>query len=635
MAAPTTGPVKERFTALDTQALVRELRTIERARVDKVFDRKEGGRSITFRVAGEGRRELVLVTGRFAALVASSEHADELTPLSRELRRLLTGARLHRVAEPGGERYLELELEAGAADPPMVLAAELFGTGNLLVARGGRILAVERPKSWARRTVRIGAEYERPPIRTNPWEMDAAAIEAVLLASRTDRATTLAARLALGGPVAEEVLVRAALEGSASAPSDAPTAARGIRSAIEGLLAEVGDRPKGFLYRREGAWIDVEPFASRRMRSEPGVVEEVRPTFSEAALEYFGSLDLAPEAPPSPEASRRAGLERQRDQQRRAIEELAREADRLSEDADALLVHYGEAERALSEAVHRASGSHEPVEISVGGRLVPVVPGRSIRESARHLFGESKRVRAKLDGARAALAESERRLASPGLETGGAARRMAPAAEAPRKPNWFERYRWFLSSEGILVVAGRDAASNDLLVRRYLHDADLYLHADIHGAPSVIIRNPPPGAPPPSERTFEEAAQFGVSFSKAWRAGLASASAFWVRSDQVSKAGASGEFVARGAWVIHGEKHVVRDAPTRLAIGTQTYEGEELWTVAPPRAFEGRGTARFLLTPGEEARRAELEVELSTSLGLSRPRLQSLLPAGGIAIGRA
>ncbi len=329
-----------------------------------------------------------------------------------------------------------------------------------------------------------------------------------------------------------------------------------------------------------------------------------------------------------------AELERQRAQQVAAIEELAREAARLNEEAETLLHRYPEAEEALRIALEASPEERSKLEIRVADRTIPVLPGRSIRESARALYEEAKRARSRLEGARSALSDTDQKLLDR-RPTPAADRPVAAAPPAARKTHWFERYRWFLTSEGILVIGGRDAPTNDLIVRRYLNPSDRYVHADIHGAPSVIVKHPPPGQPDPTEVTMEEAGQWGVAFSKAWRAGLASASAFWVESDQVSKAGASGEFVPRGAWVIHGTKHPMKDLATEVAIGTIAYEGAELWTVAPPRSFTSGGQARFVLTPGPERERADREIELSRELALPRSRLQALLPAGGITFRRA
>jgi predicted ribosome quality control (RQC) complex YloA/Tae2 family protein len=54
----------------------------------------------------------------------------------------------------------------------------------------------------------------------------------------------------------------------------------------------------------------------------------------------------------------------------------------------------------------------------------------------------------------------------------------------------FEKFNWFVSSENYLVLAGRDAQQNELLVKRYLRKGDAYVHADIHGASTCIVKNP-------------------------------------------------------------------------------------------------------------------------------------------------
>ncbi len=44
----------------------------------------------------------------------------------------------------------------------------------------------------------------------------------------------------------------------------------------------------------------------------------------------------------------------------------------------------------------------------------------------------------------------------------------AAVVQQVRKPYWFERFNWFLSSENYLVISGRDAQQNEILVKRYL-----------------------------------------------------------------------------------------------------------------------------------------------------------------------
>ena len=77
-------------------------------------------------------------------------------------------------------------------------------------------------------------------------------------------------------------------------------------------------------------------------------------------------------------------------------------------------------------------------------------------------------------------------------KTKAALREVAVSANIikARKTYWFEKFYWFISSENYLVIAGRDGQQNELLVKRYMAPTDIYVHADLHGASSVIIKNP-------------------------------------------------------------------------------------------------------------------------------------------------
>jgi predicted ribosome quality control (RQC) complex YloA/Tae2 family protein len=631
-----TATPKDRFTSLDTLALVREIRGLSRARVDKAFDVPGGGWSLSLRAPGEGRRELLLIPGQYAALVEPGpEHSEDLSPFARELRRLLVGSGLRGASEPGGERYLELTFGRSDDPDPVLVALELFGAGNLIVAHGGKIVAVAKARRWAHRQVRIGAEYSRPPVRLDPWTAGRAELESELARSRNDLASTLAARLSFGGPVAEELIARAGRDGAEPAAPHAAEVAEQLHRLASELLREVGERPQGFLYAREGTIVDATPYRSRRWADVLGVQESDRPTFSEAAVEYFRTLVIVPPSAEATEAARlRREHERLREQQTAAIASLTGSIQAMQRRADAIFAHYPEAEAAIASA--RAAGrSERRIEVTLGEEQVELRLDQTPRDAAQAVYGEVKRLQSKLAGAAAALAETESKIAAP--EPTRSPSHGAPSGEPPRraKPHWFERFRWFLSTEGAIVIAGRDASSNDLIVRRNMKDGDVYVHADLHGAASVIVKHPAPGEAAVSEVTLREAGQWAVVYSKAWRAGLATAEAFWVTPEQVSKAGASGEFVARGSWAIHGTKHVMRDLPTEIALGTIDYRGETLWTAAPPAALRARGSVRVLLVPGPERARDAVEVELARALELTRTRLQGLLPAGGLEIRRA
>ncbi|KAI9293032.1 hypothetical protein K502DRAFT_367084, partial [Neoconidiobolus thromboides FSU 785] len=131
-----------------------------------------------------------------------------------------------------------------------------------------------------------------------------------------------------------------------------------------------------------------------------------------------------------------------------------------------------------------------------------------------------------------------------------------------RKPFWFEKFMWFISSEGYLVIAGRDVQQNELLVKKYLRKGDIYLHADMHGAATVIVKNPDQGTIPPS--TLNQAGTMSVCHSKAWESKILT-SAWWVFHHQVSKSAPTGEYLPAGSFMIRGKKNFL--APAALTYG--------------------------------------------------------------------
>lgn len=121
-----------------------------------------------------------------------------------------------------------------------------------------------------------------------------------------------------------------------------------------------------------------------------------------------------------------------------------------------------------------------------------------------------------------------------------------------RKTFWFEKFLWFISSENYLIIAGRDIPQNELIVKRYLKPGDVYVHADLHGASSVVIKNPSGQPIPP--KTQNEAGTMSVCYSAAWEAKVVT-SAWWVYHYQVSKTAPSGEYLTPGSFMIRGKKN--------------------------------------------------------------------------------
>lgn len=154
-----------------------------------------------------------------------------------------------------------------------------------------------------------------------------------------------------------------------------------------------------------------------------------------------------------------------------------------------------------------------------------------------------------------------------------------------RRTLWFERFNWFISSDSYLVISGKDMHQNEYLVKRLLKDGDVYVHADLTGASSVIVKNhrksltdsaDPSSAKPPiiPHRTLLEAGNFSLCFSKAWEAKIVT-SAWWVHAAQVSKTAPSGEYLATGSFMIRGKKNFLPPAQLILSFGFMFILDEE------------------------------------------------------------
>ena len=197
---------------------------------------------------------------------------------------------------------------------------------------------------------------------------------------------------------------------------------------------------------------------------------------------------------------------------------------------------------------------------------------------------------------------------------------------------WFEKYHWMITSSGNIVVAGRDAKSNDQVVKKYLKDKDRYCHADLTGAPSVVVKHDPDvNSGDISDESLEEACWFALNFSKAWSSKLGSGTAYWVKPDQVSKTPQSGEFLARGAFVIRGKRNHISNIRLELGLGEFSYHGKRKLLAGPVTAVKAHSTKYVILVPGESKKNV-MAKKLSELFNVAIDDLLSVLPAGGFTL---
>ncbi|MBT5278656.1 MAG: DUF814 domain-containing protein, partial [Nitrosopumilus sp.] len=145
-----------------------------------------------------------------------------------------------------------------------------------------------------------------------------------------------------------------------------------------------------------------------------------------------------------------------------------------------------------------------------------------LQSIASVLFNQAKKQSGAINSIQVIKEKTEKKLAKFQNQT-EAERNLVVVSEI-RKKNWYERYRWFMTSDGYLTIGGRDAASNSAVIRKHLEKNDKVFHGDIFGSPFFILKD----AEAVPDTTMNEIAHATVCFSRAWREGLYGVSAYWV-----------------------------------------------------------------------------------------------------------
>lgn len=251
---------------------------------------------------------------------------------------------------------------------------------------------------------------------------------------------------------------------------------------------------------------------------------------------------------------------------------------------------------------------------------IPVNIRKSARENASDYFERAKKLSGKITRARELL--EREKLAT----IGNSDKKQGKEKGAGRKKAWHEgKFRSFFSSEGNLVLSGRDARTNEDLVKKHVGKDDTIFHADPSGSPFVVIKGPC------SEKTLSEAATFCASYSRAWQARLGSIDVYWVRPEQVTKRALPGEYVPKGAFMIYGQKNYFKN--TVLSVGI-FLDSDGVPRSAPPSACPAGAKTAMIIPGGKKREDAVKEIKGHIGFGGRDDEIDSLIPPGKCEIAR-
>ena len=541
---------------------------------------------------------LVVSPRKGAWISGSVSERAETTEFTSKLRGELERARFAGTSQVDLDRVFELAFDDGEQKK---LVLELMPPGNIVVVDGnGKVaLAGQELRSPTRRVAR--GELYHPPRQTriSPLELKASDVARIREQEKT-AGRAIGRHVALPRKYVAESLARLRLTGESPATSLAGRE-DDLVGVLEKMVKDARENPKPCICKTEdGEDIFVVP------PSGVQVVVSAR-TVSELCDRVFLREAGESEEQQSPESGRKKELEV-------TIARLRAEASDLTE----------RAAKARSTAALAASSNLEDALslLKAGGRRPGREPG-SPSAVASALFDEAKNLERKAADALEAATKLEKRADRIRLAQGPRATLL------PRRTReWYEKFRWFVSSGGRLAIGGRDAQSNTALIKRRLEDGDVVYHADLFGSPFFVLKD----GLKQSEEEVLELAQATVSFSSGWKTGLGAGDAYWVNKDQVSSTTESGEYLAKGSFVIRGKKNFIRHALIQVAVGLD----DAGRVVAGPESAVAKTCSRFvvLIPHREKASDSAKKVlrELSEGRQGAAPTLDDVLralPAGG------
>jgi len=628
--------MKESLSSFDVAAALKDLQPLAGGHLDKVYHPDRGHLILSIRGPSGEKAFVHFHVGKW--LYRSDKNVEDPgqpSDFAMMLRKRISNAKIVGLRQQGFDRIAVITLEK---DGPWDLVLELFGDGNVILVKDGAIVQPLTGHKWKHRDVRAKSEFSYPPPVPDPRIMSPEGFLEILRSSDADIVRTLATKLNLGGRYSEEIVLRTGLDRSAKAAATDIGQAGAILDAIKGFSQEVAEGRGGYLVLKDGTADDVVPV---RMRTYDRLVHEQFDTFS-SAVEAYASREPKPlKEKPAEEEKELGKLQRKVAQQEAAIMRLQDEGREAQMTGDALFAVYADVALILAEGKRRLAESKSMDDIpgfvsfdrKSADLVVKIGSGQfkldlkgTVESNAQRYYEESKKDRRKLEGALAALQDARKALDA--LRKGQASRAQAVRAKHEHtKRFWFERYRWFISSEGAVVLGGKDAKSNDTLVKKHLDAGDRYAHADMHGAPSIVVKM----REGITEKTLVEACEFAVATSKAWNAKIGSAAGYWVLPEQVSKTPQSGEYLAKGAFVIRGKRNYSNKIDIKLGIGEIEFEGQRKIMCGPEGAVRALSKRFAVIRPGERDKNAFAK-QLSDLFQVPIEEIQSILPPGDVDI---
>ena len=556
--------------------------------------------SLLFKLHHPKKPDIMLMVSTTGMWITKKK-IDSIEPnkLLRRLRSDLLRSKIEKIEQIGTERIAYLTFSN--FENRFILIVEFFGEGNLLLCNyNKKILALIHSIDVKHRQLRVGSDYVPPPtdgIDIKNFKKD----EFVkILTSSTTIGKTIGRGLGLPKKYVEEIIRLSSINRDRPSNELTDDEIESLYDIIKTTTSNVIEGNHDPTIINNGELSEIFPIRfsddNTNATKVPSFNDGLDIIFSEQILQKGKSLYS------STAEKKIKELENTLDEQKKAITTVTEKSGKIAEIANLLFTMQAEGKSDIKDPkiveVLQDKNSELIKEkgisvLKIGDAKIKIDPNLSLPSIASKLFDESKKQKSAIKSIEKLIKKTEDKLEKT-IQKGEIARGAIGFAEV-RKKNWFERYRWFYTSDGILAVGGRDSSSNSAIIRKYVEKDDKVFHAEINGSPFFILKDRNETIMPLS---IAETSHATVCFSRAWKEGMYGVNCYWVTPEQVKKAAPSGQTMGKGSFIIEGTRNYNKVSTLKLAVGILQKDDDYLLVCGPPAAIKSGCVCYVVIEPG-------------------------------------
>jgi predicted ribosome quality control (RQC) complex YloA/Tae2 family protein len=656
--------VKTEITNVDVYVGVKELQELINGKLDKAFlvDSQDGKELILkLHVPEVGTREVAIGIGKYKYITLTEyprEKPKNPPSFAMLLRKHLKNIKITKIEQHNFDRIVKFAFQWG--ERTYTLVVELFGEGNIiLLDNEDRIILPLKIEKWSTRKIVPKEIYKFPPQRNlTPFNLEYTVAYEIFKDEfgREDNKNTECVRVisrifGLAGMYAEEICEMSNVDKKTINPNE-----EDLKKLFEGTKAffnKMFNEKKPQIILKNGEYYDVSPIELIKYNSND-YDKKYYDKFINAMDDYFSRFILKKEIKKEETKLQKIVKRQERilNNQIESLKKYEKQAEENQIKGDLVYANYN----LVDEILNTLKSAREKMDwksikkiikenkdnpvlskiVSINEKNGEIVLKLSadygdglieknvvldIRknafENADEYYNKSKKFKNKIKGVKTAIELSKQKLEKlrkkeeMEIEALKEIEEKSMVKKERKKRKWYEKFKWTVINN-YLIVAGKDATTNEMLIKRYTEKDDIVFHTQMEGSPFTVIKV---GSKKLDELTDEErefllseTAKFAVSHSKAWKIGLGSADVYWVKPEQISKTAESGEYLKKGAFMVRGKRNYIRSTPLELGVGIIEYDGEDKLTTAPPETL--KNFKKYVLLKPAKKKKGELIREL-------------------------